>query len=43
MGIVSLLRLAFGTSGDGVALTFPRLDKKNAESLAEALQGAPVA
>ncbi|GAA2355887.1 hypothetical protein Cme02nite_48770 [Catellatospora methionotrophica] len=38
MGIVSLLRIAFGTSGDGVALTFPRVDKKNAEALAAALQ-----
>lgn len=43
MGVVSLLRLEFGTSGDGVALTFPRVDKKNAESLAEALRRAPVA
>ncbi|WP_327002549.1 hypothetical protein OHA72_46735 [Dactylosporangium sp. NBC_01737] len=43
MGIVSLLRLSFGTPGDGVALTFPRVDKKNAEALAEALQQAPVA
>jgi hypothetical protein len=41
MGIVSLLRLAFGTSGDGVALTFPRVDKKNAEALAAALGQAP--
>jgi hypothetical protein len=38
MGVVSLLRLAFGDSGDGVALTFPRVDKKNAESLAAALE-----
>ena len=37
MGIVSLLRIAFGAAGDGVALTFPRVDKKNAESLAAAL------
>ena len=43
MGVVSLLRLAFGTPGDGVALTFPLVDKKNAESLAEALRHAPVA
>ncbi|GAB3841804.1 hypothetical protein ACFPIJ_43510 [Dactylosporangium cerinum] len=43
MGIVSLLRLSFGTPGDGVALTFPRVDKKNAESLAAALQQAPTA
>jgi hypothetical protein len=42
MGIVSLLRLGFGTAGDGVALTFPRVDKKNAESLAQALQQASV-
>lgn len=37
MGIVSLLRVAFGASGDGVALTFPRADKKNAEALVGAL------
>jgi hypothetical protein len=43
MGVVSLLRLAFGTPGDGVALTFPRVDKKNAEALAEALRQAPAA
>ncbi|SCL17778.1 hypothetical protein GA0070624_1376 [Micromonospora rhizosphaerae] len=43
MGVVSLLRLAFGTAGDGVALTFPRVDKKNAEALAEALRQAPAA
>ncbi|PWU46051.1 hypothetical protein DLE60_08810 [Micromonospora globispora] len=43
MGVVSLLRLAFGAAGDGVALTFPRVDKKNAESLAEALRHAPAA
>jgi hypothetical protein len=42
MGVVSLLRLSFGTPGDGVSLTFPRVDKKNAESLAQALQQAPV-
>jgi hypothetical protein len=41
MGVVSLLRLAFA-QGDGVSLTFPRMDKKNAESLAEALRQAPV-
>ncbi|NUR74182.1 MAG: hypothetical protein HOU81_25515 [Hamadaea sp.] len=39
MGVVSLLRISFGTSGDGVSLTFPRVDKKNAESLATALRG----
>lgn len=38
IGVMSLLRLAFGTAGDGVALTFPRVDKKNAEALAEALR-----
>ena len=38
MGIVSLLRISFGAPGDGVALTFPRVDKKNAESLAAALR-----
>jgi hypothetical protein len=43
MGIVSLLRVAFGTLGDGVALTFPRVDKKNAEALAAALRQTPVA
>ena len=37
MGTVSLVRIAFGTAGDGVALTFPRVDKKNAEALAAAL------
>lgn len=41
MGVVSLIRVAFGDQGDGVALTFPRVDKKNAEALASALQGAP--
>ncbi|GHJ43374.1 hypothetical protein Cs7R123_07160 [Catellatospora sp. TT07R-123] len=41
MGIVSLLRIAFGSAGDGVALTFPRVDKKNAEALAAALQQVP--
>ena len=34
--IVSLLRLAFA-GGDGMSLTFPRQDKRNAESLAAAL------
>lgn len=43
MGTVSLVRLAFGEAGDGVALTFPRVDKKNAQQLAEALQQSPVA
>jgi hypothetical protein len=43
MGVVSLLRIAFGASGDGVALTFPRVDKKNAEALAAALRPASVA
>jgi hypothetical protein len=43
MGVVSLLRLAFGTAGDGVALTFPRVDKKNAEALAAALRQPSVA
>ncbi|MFG3558019.1 hypothetical protein ACGGAQ_26955 [Micromonospora sp. NPDC047557] len=43
MGIVSLLRLAFGAAGDGVTLTFPRVDKKNAEALAAALAPAPTA
>ncbi|MEV6843830.1 hypothetical protein [Actinoplanes sp. NPDC051411] len=38
MGAVSLVRLAFGPNGDGVALTFPRVDKKNAQQLADALQ-----
>jgi hypothetical protein len=42
VGMVSMLRLAFGAGGDGVALTFPRVDKKNAESFAEALRQAPV-
>ncbi|MFC7706840.1 hypothetical protein [Micromonospora lupini] len=43
MGIVSLLRIAFGTAGDGVTLTFPRVDKKNAEALAAALVPVPTA
>jgi hypothetical protein len=43
MGTVSLVRLAFGAAGDGVALTFPRVDKKNAQQLAAALQQSPVA
>ncbi|PYC65373.1 hypothetical protein C7C45_28860 [Micromonospora arborensis] len=43
IGIVSLLRLAFGGAGDGVTLTFPRVDKKNAEALAAALPPAPTA
>jgi hypothetical protein len=43
MGVMSLVRVAFGAAGDGVALTFPRVDKKNAEALASALQQAPVA
>ena len=38
MGVVSLLRIAFGTEGDGLSLTFPRVDKKNAEALADALK-----
>jgi hypothetical protein len=42
-GIVSLVRIAFGTQGEGLALTFPRVDKKNAEALAQTLQQAPVA
>ena len=41
IGVVSLLRIAFGTAGDGVALTFPRVDKKNAEAFAAALRGIP--
>jgi len=41
MGVVSLVRVAFGTPGDGVALTFPRVDKKNAEALAAGLGWAP--
>ena len=43
MATVSLVRIAFGDQGDGVALTFPRQDKKNAAALAAALGGAPVA
>ncbi|MBL7254013.1 hypothetical protein [Paractinoplanes lichenicola] len=41
-GVVSLLRLGFA-AGEGVSLTFPRVDRKNAESLAAALEQAPVA
>lgn len=43
MGIVSLLRIGFGAEGQGVSLTFPRVDKKNAQALAEALGNTPVA
>ncbi|MEU1585205.1 hypothetical protein [Micromonospora sp. NPDC005710] len=43
IGLVSLLRLAFGGAGDGVSLTFPRVDKKNAEALAAALALVPKA
>jgi hypothetical protein len=43
MGMVSLLRIAFGAEGDGVALTFGRIDKKNAESFAAAVQSVPAA
>jgi hypothetical protein len=42
MGTVSLVRLAFGAASDGVSLTFPRVDKKNAQQLAAALQQSPV-
>ncbi|MGK5685102.1 hypothetical protein [Actinoplanes sp. URMC 104] len=42
LGLVSLLRLGFA-AGDGVSLTFPRVDRRNAESLAAALEQAPVA
>src|SRR5689334_24531037 len=38
MGMVSLVRIAFGHAGDGVALTFPLQDKRNAEELAAALR-----
>lgn len=40
IGLVSLIRIAFGAAGDGVALTFPRVDKRNAEALAAALSSA---
>jgi hypothetical protein len=43
IGIVSLLRIAFGDQGQGVALTFPRVDQKNAKELVAALGNAPVA
>lgn len=42
MALVSLVRLAFGDQGDGVALTFPRQDRRNAEALAAALSGVQV-
>ena len=42
MGVVSLVRIAFGDQGDGVALTFPRTDKKNAAAIAASLGGAPI-
>ncbi|MCU7726507.1 hypothetical protein ODJ79_22480 [Actinoplanes sp. KI2] len=38
-GTISVLRLAFD-GGEGVSLTFPRIDKKNAEQLAAALTPA---
>jgi len=41
LGVVSLIRLAFGAPGDGVALTFPTVDKKNAVALATALGHVP--
>ena len=40
MGFMSVLRLALA-EGDGLSLTFPKQDKKNAEALAAALQQAP--
>jgi hypothetical protein len=43
LGVVSLIRLAFGVPGDGVALTFPAVDKKNAAALAAALGHIPTA
>ncbi|GAB3816545.1 hypothetical protein [Micromonospora zhanjiangensis] len=43
LGVVSLLRIGFGDLGDGVSLTFPRIDKKNAEELAAALRQVPAA
>ena len=39
MGAVSLLRVAFGTGGDGVAPTFPRVDKNAARALRQAPVG----
>jgi hypothetical protein len=41
IGVVSLVRIAFGAQGDGVALTFPRVDQKNAKALAAALGHTP--
>jgi hypothetical protein len=38
IGVVSVVRIAFGTAGDGVALTFPLVDKKSAAALAEGLR-----
>jgi hypothetical protein len=38
-GTISVLRLAFA-DGEGVSLTFPRIDKKNAEQLVAALTPA---
>ncbi|MCO8269191.1 hypothetical protein M1L60_01145 [Actinoplanes sp. TRM 88003] len=43
IGVVSLVRIAFGNDGDGISLTFPRIDKKNAQALADALRPAPTA
>jgi len=41
IGVVSLLRIGFGDGGDGLSLTFPRIDKKNAQALADALREKP--
>ncbi len=41
--LVRLLRIAFGTAGDGISVTFPRMDKKNAEALAAALRDGAAA
>nr|WP_221373994.1 hypothetical protein [Actinoplanes polyasparticus] len=41
LGVVSLIRIAFGDGGDGISLTFPRIDKKNAQALADALREKP--
>ncbi|WP_127505501.1 hypothetical protein [Actinoplanes solisilvae] len=43
IGVMSVLRLAFGDEGEGISLTFPAVDKRNAEALAAALRPVPAA
>ncbi|MEV6487281.1 hypothetical protein AB0M20_01390 [Actinoplanes sp. NPDC051633] len=37
MAVMSVVAIAFGTRGDGVVLTFPRQDQRNAKALVAAL------